>query len=84
MDKQNVKKLYVTQDNKLLEGSYSATLDEMRLLYLALVQIDSKQAQPDGLYTLRPRDFEKMFGAHHSHTHQQLKKAADSLSAWTR
>ncbi len=38
MDKQSVKKLYVTQDNKLLEGAYSATLDEMRLLYLALVQ----------------------------------------------
>jgi plasmid replication initiation protein len=81
MAKLDVKKLYVTQDNKLLEGAYSATLDEMRLLYLALVQIDSKKVQPDGLYTLYPADFEKMFGVHPSHTHQQLKKAADSLGS---
>ncbi len=81
MDKQSVKKLYVTQDNKLLEGAYSATLDEMRLLYLALVQIDSKKPQPDGIYTLFPADFEKMFGVNPSHTHQQLKKAADSLGS---
>lgn len=80
-NKLDVKKLYVTQDNKLLEGAYSATLDEMRLLYLALVQIDSKKSQPDGLYTLYPADFEKMFGVHPSHTHQQLKRAADSLGS---
>ncbi|BCQ47795.1 hypothetical protein ERHA55_53220 (plasmid) [Erwinia rhapontici] len=39
-------KLTVVQGNDLLEGAYSVTLDEMRLLNLALAQIDSRKPQP--------------------------------------
>ncbi|MHC5879902.1 replication initiation protein, partial [Streptococcus pyogenes] len=55
-------KLIVSQGNNLLEGAYNVTLDEIRLVYLALTKIDSKNQQPDGLYTLYPAEFETMFG----------------------
>ncbi len=44
------KNLTIVQGNELLEGAYSVTLDEMRLLNLALAQIDSKKPQPETLY----------------------------------
>lgn len=46
--------LTVVQGNDLPEGAYSVTLDEMRLLNLALAQIDSRKSQPDALYRLIP------------------------------
>ncbi len=72
-------KLTVVQSNDLLEGAYSVTLDEMRLLNLALAQIDSRKPQPDTLYTLYPQDFQRIYGVNPTSSHRQLRDAADSL-----
>ncbi|MFP7609845.1 replication initiation protein, partial [Serratia quinivorans] len=71
--------LTVVQGNDLLEGAYGVTLDEMRLLNLALAQIDSRKPQPDMLYTLYPRDYQRIYGVNPTSSHRQLRDAADSL-----
>lgn len=72
-------KLTVVQGNDLLEGAYSVTLDEMRLLNLALAQIDSRKPQPDILYRLYPQDYQRIFGVNPTSSHRQLRDAAESL-----
>lgn len=42
----------VTQANQLVEGAFDITLIEMRLLYLALTKVDSRNPQPEGEYRL--------------------------------
>ncbi|KAB7893287.1 replication initiation protein [Rouxiella badensis] len=74
-----LEKLTVVQSNNLLDGAYGSTLDEIRLLYLALAQIDSRKPQPDTLYHLRPQDFQMAFGVNPTSSHRQLRDAADSL-----
>ncbi|HFO2534891.1 TPA: replication initiation protein [Yersinia enterocolitica] len=76
---ENRSKLIVSQGNDLLEGAYNISRDEIRFLFLALTKIDSKVPQPDGLYTLYPAEFEKMYGVNKAHIHQSLKNAASSL-----
>lgn len=71
--------LTVVQGNDLLEGAYGVTLDEMRLLNLALAQIDSRKPQPDALYTLYPRDYQRFYGVNPTSSHRQLRDAAASL-----
>jgi plasmid replication initiation protein len=70
----------VYQGNSLIEGSFNITLDEMRFLHLALTKIDSTKSQPEGYYTLYPKEFEKHFGVNPKNTHRQLKDAASSLA----
>lgn len=72
-------KLTVVQGNDLLEGAYSVTLDEMRLLNLALAQIDSRKPQPDALYLLYPNDYQRIYGVNPTSSHRQLREAAESL-----
>ncbi len=72
-------KLTVVQGNDLLEGAYSVTLDEMRLLNLALAQIDSRKPQPDALYRLFPHDYQRIYGLNPTSCHRQLREAAESL-----
>lgn len=71
--------LTVVQGNDLLEGAYGVTLDEMRLLNLALAQIDSRKPQPDTLYKLYPKDYQKVYGVNVTSSHRQLRDAAESL-----
>ncbi|MCK4221152.1 replication initiation protein [Escherichia coli] len=47
----------VTQSNKLIEGSYSVNLSEIRLLWLALTKVDSKLPQPEREYTLTAGEY---------------------------
>jgi Protein involved in initiation of plasmid replication len=72
-------RLTVVQGNDLLEGAYSVTLDEMRLLNLALAQIDSRKPQPDTLYRLYPQDYQRIYGLNPTSSHRQLRDAAESL-----
>ncbi|WP_350262554.1 replication initiation protein (plasmid) [Pantoea sp. BJ2] len=72
-------KLTVVQGNDLLEGAYSVTLDEMRLLNLALAQIDSRKSQPETLYRLFPQDYQRIYGLNPTSSHRQLREAAESL-----
>ncbi|TNV16113.1 replication initiation protein [Buttiauxella sp. B2] len=69
----------VYQGNSLIEGAFNITLDEIRFLYLALTKIDSSKPQPDGYYTLYPKEFENHFGINPKNTHRQLRDAASSL-----
>ncbi len=71
--------LTVVQGNDLLEGTYSVTLDEMRLLNMALSQIDSRKAQPDTLYRLLPKDYQRIYNVNPTSSHRQLRDAAESL-----
>ncbi|EFB2592327.1 replication initiation protein, partial [Escherichia coli] len=52
----------VTQSNKLIEGSYSVNLSEIRLLWLALTKVDSKLPQPEREYTLTAGEYSAMYG----------------------
>ena len=72
-------KLTVVQGNDLLEGAYSVTLDEMRLLNLALAHIDSRKPQPEALYRLYPQDYQRIYGLNPTSSHRQLREAAESL-----
>lgn len=71
--------LTVVQGNDLLEGAYGVTLDEIRLLNLALAQIDSRKPQPETLYKLYPKTYQQVYGVNVTSTHRQLRDAAESL-----
>ncbi|HHN5367003.1 TPA: replication initiation protein [Escherichia coli] len=79
MAKEPETNLTVVQGNDLLEGTYSVTLDEMRLLNMALSQIDSRKAQPDTLYKLLPLDYQRIYNVNPTSSHRQLRDAAESL-----
>ena len=52
--------LTVVHSNDLVEASYSLSIDEMRLLNLALTKIDSRKPNP-GVIDLYPQEFTEMF-----------------------
>ena len=69
----------VTQSNKLIEGSYSVNLSEIRLLWLALTKVDSKLPQPEREYTLTAGEYSAMYGLDLNNGYKQLRTIADTL-----
>lgn len=69
----------VTQANQLVEGAFDITLIEMRLLYLALTKVDSRNPQPEGEYTLYAKEYKDMFSLGES-SYEQIKTAVNSLA----
>jgi len=69
----------VTQANQLIEGAFDITLIEMRLLYLALTKVDSRNPQPEGEYTLFAKEYKDMFSLGES-SYDQIKTAVNSLA----
>lgn len=69
----------VVQGNDLIEGSYKITIDEFRLLNIALLQIDSKAVQPNDPHIITVRDFQMAYGISSRHSHIKLREAARSL-----
>lgn len=78
MDKKK-KQITVVQGNDLLEGAYKISIDEFRLLNLALLKIDSMGSQPCTPYLITAEDFQAAYGINPKHTHIKLKEAARSL-----
>lgn len=70
----------LTQSNHLIESAYENSLIEMRLLFLALTKIDSRNPQPEGEYTIRPKEYQELFSLHDSNSYEQLRTAVDSLA----
>jgi plasmid replication initiation protein len=73
----------VVQSNTLIDAAYQHTLDEMRLLYIALKKIDRKGGiQPDGIppeITITAIEYRDAFGIRSHSLHNRLAETADSI-----
>jgi plasmid replication initiation protein len=74
----NSKKLTVVHSNDLLEAGYGHSIDEMRLLSLALTKIDSRKKNP-GKIDIYPSEFSKMFDLNSDNVWRDMKNAIDKL-----
>lgn len=75
----------VTQSNKLIEASYTLTLNEKRLVLCAASMIDSRKSLPEGengYLSVHAEDFARLFGLETRHSYGILKEAVDKL--WKR
>ena len=58
----NQKDLVITRHNSLIEGCYKLTLDEQRLLYLCITQLDPRKPLPkDNSFTVTADHFAQTF-----------------------
>lgn len=70
----------VYQSNKLIESSYTLTLQEKRLILFAASLIDSKKEAPkDGLVTVSADAFASVFGLEVRHAYGILAEAVERL-----
>ncbi|KFX10734.1 Plasmid replication protein [Pectobacterium atrosepticum ICMP 1526] len=69
----------VTQGNQLIEGSYDINLAEIRLLWLALSKVDSKNPKPENEFTLTASEYSKMYELDISNCSSQMKTVAETL-----
>lgn len=72
----------VTQSNRLIEASYTLTLNEKRLVLCAASMIDSRKALPEGeqgYLSVRAEDFANLFGLETRHSYKTLKEAVDKI-----
>lgn len=69
----------IVQGNILLEASYKISLDEYRLLNLALSQVDSMNPKPDTPYEITPENYRDAYGINPKHMHTKIKDAASGL-----
>lgn len=80
-EENNTSKDYlVTQDNKLLMASYSLTLNEQRLLFLAISKVDSRKrygANEALIIKITAKDWGKVFKDSNSYT--SLSRACSSI-----
>lgn len=75
-----VDKNRVYQSNKLIEASYTLTLQEKRLVLLAASLIDSKKEAPkDGIVKVSADSFASVFGIEVRHTYNILAEAVERL-----
>lgn len=66
----------VEQDNRLIEASYTLSLNEKRLVLLAISE--AKKANFDEI-TLTPNTFHEEFGRTSDHSYRDLRKATERL-----
>lgn len=79
MKKQALNNLTAVRHNYLNEASYSMTLNEKRLVYAALGQIDSKsKAVPDQI-KIHAEDFSELWGIGIDTAYRTLKTARENL-----
>lgn len=73
-------KFRVYQSNKLVESSYSMTLNEKRLVMYAASRLDSAKAAPkDGLVSVSAEEFADAFGMEARHAYAVLSEAIERL-----
>ncbi len=73
--------LLITRHNGLIEGCYKLTLDEQRLLYLCMVQLDPRKIIPkDNSFTVSAKDFAEVFPIDERSVYGQLESASKSLA----
>ena len=71
--------LKVTKSNDLIEASYKLTLNEQRLVLLAIARLDSRKPMPHGKLTIRAVEFSETFGVAPKHAYAALAEAATHL-----
>lgn len=71
-------KLTVVHSNELIEAGYGHTIDEMRLLNLALTKIDSRKENP-GIIDIYPEEFSEMFSLNDQNVWRNMKNAIDEI-----
>lgn len=79
--KSDKKDLLITRHNSLIEGSYKLNLDEQRLLYLCITQLNPRKPLPaDNSFVVTAKDFSEVFSIDEKSVYSQLEEAAKSLS----
>lgn len=83
---ENTKDLVITRHNSLIEGCYKLTLDEQRLLYLCITQLDPRKPLPkDNSFTVTADQFAKIFNIDTANVYKQLEEASKELAErWLR
>lgn len=77
----DTKDLSITRHNSLIEGCYKLTLDEQRLLYLCITQLDPRKPIPkDNSFTVLASDYAKVFHMDEKNVYKQLEEASKSLA----
>ena len=76
----DINNLKVTKSNDLVEASYKLTLNEQRLLLMAISHIDSrKPLQKKFYFRISALDFAEAFGIEPKHAYESLEDAANRL-----
>jgi len=70
----------VTKSNSLITASYKMTLNEIRLIYAVLVNVDQlKPLDPNAYYTVSAAQWEKYFGVTKDICYTEMKSAVSKL-----
>jgi plasmid replication initiation protein len=81
MLKKNLNDLVVTRHNGLIESSYKLGLDEQRLLYLCITQLDPRKPLPkDNCFTVTAHEFGEVFNIDSTNVYRQLEEASMELA----
>lgn len=78
MNNYNNNDVTVVHSNDLIEASYALSIDEMRLLNLALSKIDSKSENP-GVLSLCPQEFCNMYNLNRSNLWRNMRLSVDNI-----
>lgn len=78
---ENDKELAITRHNSLIEGCYKLSLDEQRLLYLCITQLDPRKPLPkDNSFTVTAAQFSEVFKIDPANVYNQLEEASKELA----
>src|SRR5262245_660870 len=82
----NTKDLIVTRHNSLIEASYKLTLNEQRLLYLCVSQLDPRKPIPkENCFTVTAKEFSEQFGVSEKLVYKEIEEASKALAErWVR
>lgn len=82
----NGKDLIVTRHNSLMEASYKLTLNEQRLLYLCVSQLDPRKPIPkENCFTVTAKEFSEQFGVSEKLVYKEIEEASKALAErWVR
>jgi plasmid replication initiation protein len=80
------KDVVITRHNSLIEGCYKLNLDEQRLLYLCISQLDPRKPLPkDNSFTVTASQFAQVFNIDKTNVYRQLEEASKELAErWLR
>jgi plasmid replication initiation protein len=78
MDSSTIDNLTVVHSNDLIEASYGQSIDELRLINLALTKINSQKENP-GVINVSPEEFSKMFSLKDKNIWRNMKNAVDRI-----
>ena len=69
----------VTQSNRLIEASYMLTLNEKRLMLMAISKLDGRKPMPNGVFRFSAYEFAETFHLDPTDAYAELKAASKFL-----